>query len=50
MNQWLMALAIASVTWLGAIALIKGGSVAVDLAPGLGIRVESQQQIGAHKS
>jgi hypothetical protein len=46
MTPWLIALTIAAVTLLGAIALVKGGSVAVKVAPGLDIRVESQQQIG----
>jgi hypothetical protein len=47
MTSWLIALTIAAVTLLGAIALVKGGSVAVKVAPGLGIRVESQQQLGS---
>jgi hypothetical protein len=47
MTSWLIALTIAAVTLLGAIALVKGGSVAVKVAPGLGIRIESQQQIGS---
>jgi hypothetical protein len=47
MSPWLIALIIAAVTLLGAIALVKGGSVAVKVAPSLGIRVESQQQISS---
>jgi hypothetical protein len=44
MPPWLIALTIIAGTLLGVIALVKGGSVAVKVAPGLGIRVESQQQ------
>jgi hypothetical protein len=41
MKTWLIALMIVAGTFLGSLALVEGGSVAVDLGPFGGVHIES---------